>query len=217
MTRQESFKRKVRARMVETGERYMAARHQLIEQSTRADSDAWVSEPEHSDEAIYDATGRDWNEWRRLIDEGPGRNAEHGAIVAYVMEEHGVNGWWAQSVTVGYERITGIRLPHQMADGTFTASKTRTIEVDGEALKEMLFDNAARADLFPGITTEMRSVPTTKVPRIGIGPGVAQISIEPKPGGRATVTVAHEKLPQAGDVDLWKAYWTEWLTALDES
>lgn len=175
-----------------------------------------MSQPEHSNETILVATGRDWNEWCRLIDDGPGRNAEHGALVAYVIEEHGVEGWWAQSVTVGYERITGNRLPHQMADGTFTAGKTRTIDVDGDALREMLFDDEARADLFPGITTEMRSKPMAKVPRIAIGPGVAQISIAPKPGGRATVIIAHERLPEAADVELWKAYWTEWLTALDE-
>lgn len=215
MTRQESFKRRVRTRMAKTGERYMESRRRLIERA--ADDYGWVSEPEHSNEVILDATGKDWDEWRRIIDQGPGREASHTAIVEHVMKAHGVGGWWAQSVAVGYERITGIRLPHQMADGTFTAGKTRTIEVDGDALREMLYDSDSRGDLFPGLTTEMRSKPTAKVPRIGIGPGVAQISIEPKADGRATVTIAHEKLPAPEDVEQWKAYWTEWLEALDVS
>lgn len=215
MTRQESFKHRVRARMAKTGERYMEARRQLIERG--ASDHRWASEPEHTNGVILDATGKGWDDWRRIIDEGPGRQAPHSAIVEHVMKEYGVGGWWAQSVAVGYERITGIRLPHQMADGTFTASKTRTIEVDGDALREMLYDSDAREDLFPGFATEMRSKPTAKVPRIGIGPGIAQISIEPKADGRTTLTVAHEKLPTPEDVEQWRAYWTEWLEALAAS
>lgn len=215
MTRQESFKRRVRARMAETGERYTTARSQLLEDPT--DEQTWVSDPEHSNDVILDATGKSWNDWQSLIDRGPGPNAAHGEIVDFVREQHDIGGWWAQSVAVGYERITGIRLPHQMADGTFTAGKAKTVDVDGDALKAMLYDDQARSDLFGGLPTEMRSKPGVKVPRIGIGPGVAQIAIEPKADGRATITIAHEKLPSPDDVELWKGYWAEWLDAIDES
>jgi hypothetical protein len=200
--------------MAKTGERYTTARRHLVEDS--AGETGWVSHPEHSDKVILDATGKGWDDWRSLIDEGAGPDADHGAIVDLVMEQ-GIGGWWAQSVAVGYERITGIRLPHQMADGTFTASKTKTVAIDGEALRAMLYDDEARSDLFGGLDTEMRSRPGVKTPRIGIGPGIAQIAVEPKAGGRATVTVAHEKLPSPQDVELWKDYWSEWLEAIDES
>ena len=73
-----------------------------------------------SDDAVREATGRGWDEWVALIEEWGGHGDGHGAIARWV-EEQGVDGWWAQTVTVGFERITGIRLPHQMADGTFTA------------------------------------------------------------------------------------------------
>lgn len=217
MTRQESFKRRIRARMEKAGERYGAARRALIQQADGTGSRRWVSAPSMSDEALRGATGRGWDEWCDLIDEWPGDASDHGAIVAFVQEEHGVPGWWAQTVAVGYERITGLRLLYQRPDGTFNAGKSRTVTADAEMLRAMLYDDADRADLFPGMETELRSAPTTKVPRIAIGPGVAQIALEPRPDGRVKVTISHERLPGPEYVDQWKAYWTEWLEALDES
>jgi hypothetical protein len=200
--------------MAKTGEKYVAARRQLIESS--AESDEWVSYPEASEEAVQEATGKSWDEWRAIIDAGPGRDAAHGHIVDYVVAQ-GVDGWWAQSVAVGYERISGIRLPHQMADGTFTAGKTKTVTIDTAELRAMIFDDEARDDLFPGLGTALRSKPEAKVPRIRIGPGVAQVAIEEKPEGRATVTIAHEKLPSPEEVESWKAYWSGWLDTIDEA
>jgi len=217
MTTQETFKRRIRARMAKTGERYGAARRVLIEHRTPADGGrTWVAEPEMGDDVIREHTGRGWDEWCDLIDRWPGHTDGHAAIVGHVAEQ-GVDGWWAQSVTVGYERITGLRVRHQRADGTFEASKSKTIAVDVDAVRAMLLDPEGRADLFPGFETELRSKPTTKSLRVAIGPGVALFDFAPRSDGRVTATVAHQKLPAAADVDEWKAYWSDWLDALDES
>ena len=45
------------------------------------------------------------------------------------MEKYKVPGWWAQTVTVGYERIKGLRAVGQRRDGTFEANKSRTFAV----------------------------------------------------------------------------------------
>lgn len=122
MTRNETFKRRIRARMAKTGEKYGAARRVLIDQAATRGTRSWASQPQQSDEVIRDNTGRGWDEWRELIEAWPGNTDGHGAVAAWLQQEHGVDGWWAQSVTVGWERISGRRLPHQMADGTFTAN-----------------------------------------------------------------------------------------------
>lgn len=210
MTRQESFKRRIRARMEKTGEKYAAARRSLIEQTGQT---GWVSEPELSDDSVRAATGRGWDEWCALIDLDPGRDVGHSAIAAHLVEHHGVDGWWAQTVTVGYERIRGIRLKYQMADGTFTASKSKTVPVDHELLRKTLLED--RDDLFPGIDTELRSKPTSKTVRLAIGPGTAEIALDPTNDGRTKVSVAHAKLPTAADVEAWRGYWGEWLEALE--
>lgn len=221
MTTNESFKKRVRARMAKTGEKYGAARRVLLEQGAARAGDrdprAWVSDPGHPDERVRERTGRSWDEWRELIDASPVAGDGHGAVATWLQQEHDVDGWWAQAVTVGWERITGRRLPHQMADGTFTANRTATIATDPAALRELLLDEAARADLFPGMATELRSRPTSRTVRLELPDGVAEIAMDPRDDGRVTVSVAHAKLGAPEDVVRWKAFWGEWLEALDDA
>ena len=178
---------------------------------------AWAAQPQQSDELIRDNTGRGWNEWCDLIEAWPGHTAGHGAIAGWLQQEHDVDGWWAQAITVGWERISGRRLPHQMADGTFTANTSATVRIDAAALRQMLLDDDRRAALFPGNDAELRSRPTSKNIRVRLNQGVAEIAISPRDGGRATVTVAHAKLASPDQVPFWKAYWADWLAALDDS
>ena len=217
MTKQETFKRRVRARMAKTGERYGAARRVLIDRAGNTRGRTWAAEPETSDETVRSATNRGWNEWADILDPWPGRSEGHTAMAGYLRDEHGLDGWWAQSVTVGYERISGLRLPYQQPDVTFSAGKWRTVTVDAAALRAMLLDDGDRTDLFPGFETELRSRPTSKVLRIAIGPGTAQVAIDPQAGGKTKVSVVHDHLPTTGDVETWKDYWSDWLEAIDET
>jgi hypothetical protein len=232
MTRQESFKRRVRERMERTGERYGAARRALLggfADTATVDRGAIgslgrvrASEPEVDDLSVKRATGRDWDEWCDLIDAWPGNDRGHAAIAAYVAEAHGVDGWWGQGVTVGYERITGRRVPNQMADGSFSAGKTRTVTVDLAALRSLLVDDADRSALFPGLETHLRSKPGSKALRVGVAIddhaiGSALFSFTPKADGRVMINVSHDGLPDAAAVERCKQYWTDWLAAIDET
>ncbi|MFE5336034.1 DUF4287 domain-containing protein [Isoptericola sp. NPDC056573] len=224
MTTQESFKKRVRARMATTGEKYGAARRTLLAQAappSAAGTRAWVSEPDLSDDTIRESTGRGWDEWVALVDAGPGRGAGHTAVAAWLVDAHGVSGWWAQSVTVGYERITGLRVPGQRPDGTFSVSRSRLTDVDRDALRALLDDEAGRADLVPGLTLAPRSRPGVKSPRFGVSDGdgehgVAMFSLDPA-GSRLRLTVTHERLGSAAKAELWKAHWADWLAALDDA
>jgi hypothetical protein len=231
MTTQESFKRRVRERMEKTGERYGAARRALLGGFADTTSTGTatasggprirVSEPEVDDLSIKRATGRDWDEWCDLLDAWPGNDRGHTAIAAHVAETYGVDGWWGQGVTVGYERITGRRVVNQMADGTFSAGKTRTVTVDLAALRSLIVSDEDRVVLFPGLDTNLRSKPGSKALRLGVaidgqGVGSALFSITPKPDGRVMVNVSHDGLPDAASVDQWKQYWADWLAAIDE-
>lgn len=202
--------------MEKTGEKYGAARRVLIEQASSGAGRTWVASPEMSDDAVQAATGRGWDEWCDLIDAWPGHADGHAAIARHLQDEYEVDGWWAQTVTVGWERITGVRLPHQMPDGTFTANKSRTVTVDADLLRKTLLHDEDRADLFPGLDPELRSRPTSKAIRLEVGPGVAQIGIDELPDGRAKLTIQHARLPEFGDVERWKSFWDEWLDAVDD-
>lgn len=225
MTKQESFKRRVRSRMAKTGEKYGAARRVLLEQANVRHGTGgrkWVSQPEVSDQRVLDATGRGWDEWCDIIDAWPQHVDGHPAVAAWLESHHHLSGWWSQGVTGGWERITGRRLPGQMPDGTFTANKSKTVEVDAAVLRTLLLDDEHRADLFPGQLVALLSKPSAKAIRLGIGDTVARLSLTDKspaaPGAkRAAVSVQHSKLADADAIDEWKFYWDEWLDAIDES
>ncbi|HEY7564027.1 MAG TPA: hypothetical protein VIA81_03800 [Acidimicrobiia bacterium] len=218
MTKQESFKDRIRARMEKTGERFTAARRVLIEQASKVSNQrGWVTEPELTDEVILANTGKNWDGWTALLDSWGASAKGHTAIAAHLTDELGVDGWWAQSVTHGYERIKGLRLRYQQHDGTFTANKSKTIRMKQTTLRRMLVTEEGRGDLFPDFQTDLRSGPTAKAIRIAIGPGVAQFYLEPASEGRVKVTVAHERLGSTEDAELWKKYWSEWLDELDQS
>ena len=219
MTKQEHFKQRIRARMTKTGERYGAARRALIDQSAgrTGGTRRWVSQPEVHDASVTEHTGRGWEEWCDIIEAWPGHVDGHAAIAAHVHDTYDLTHWWSQAVTIGWERITGRRVVNQRSDGTFGTSKTRTVTVDHDELRAALFDDAERAELFPGLDTEMRSKPTTKVPRVAFPEGVVLVTMTPVDGGRVRVNVAHDGLDSPAAVDEWKAYWTDWLEAVDES
>lgn len=234
MTKQESFKRSVRARMAETGEKYGAARRALIERSSGRDAGAgrsqpWVEQPETSDQAVREATGRGWDEWCDLIDSWPERTQGHAAMAARMGRDHLDSGWWAQSVVVGYERIRGLRVPYLRADGTFAASVTRTITTDPDRLRAELLDPATGAAIAASangptrsgepLEVELRSRPESKSIRWAIHPdqGRVRFAIDAVDDGRARVSIQHERLDSTAAVERWKDFWAVWLASRDES
>lgn len=170
-----------------------------------------------ADDALRAATGKGWDDWRAVMTAWPGHDGGHAAVAGYLSAEHGVDGWWAQSITVGWERRTGRRAKHQRQDGTFEVSTSRTVTVDAEELRRLLRSDNDRAALFPGLATKLRSRPGSKDVRFTLGPGHALVSFTDRPDGRTRVTVTFAKLTHADQVDPWRVYWRGWLTALDEA
>ena len=182
----------------------------------------WAAEPVQSDEKIRENTGHGWDEWADLIDAGPGRLAGHTAIAAWVHSDHGVPGWWAQGVTVGYERIAGLRLPGQMPDGSFSVSRSRVLALPAALLRETLLDEGCRVELFPGLDTVLRSKPAAKALRFAASLGGRPLgsllfSADPLPDGRLRVSVTHDKLPTFDDGEQWKRFWADWLAAVADA
>jgi hypothetical protein len=117
MTTDKARKRAVRSRMQKTGERYAAARRHVVHDDVRPGLPPRVAEPGMSEAAILKGTGRSWDEWFRILDAWDASTHNHTEIARYVNAELGVDGWWSQSVTVGYERARGMRAPNQRPEG----------------------------------------------------------------------------------------------------
>jgi len=131
MTKERSFKRRVRERMSKTGERYTTARSQVVQKRDRLESTRLSDTTDRpSDDKVLDVTGKKWDTWFSVLDEWGARERKHGETAGYLSEEHSVPGWWAQAITMWYERSRGLRLKHQQADG-FTVYASKTIAVPG--------------------------------------------------------------------------------------
>src|SRR5213594_2728845 len=131
MPTNKDFKRLVRRRMHKTGESYTSARAQLLEmgssktQRTTAPVD-YAKLAGVSDTALKARTGCTWERWVKALDRVEADTWPHRQIAAYVHEKYKVPGWWAQTVTVGYERIKGLRAIGQRRGGGFEATKSKT-------------------------------------------------------------------------------------------
>ncbi len=132
------------------------------------------------------------------------------------MEEHEVDGWWAQSITGAYEQERGIRVPGQMADGTYTANASKTVGVPVQMLFEAFRNEVMREGWLGSIELTIRTVRPGKSLTAAWDDGSSRITVAfiPKGEEKSQVALAHEKIPDAQRTDELKAFWQERLNAL---
>ncbi|MDQ3982558.1 MAG: DUF4287 domain-containing protein [Actinomycetota bacterium] len=163
-------------------------------------------------------TGRAWDEWFELLDGWGARDRKHPEIVRWLVEEHGVDGWWAQSVTVAYEQERGMRAPGQRADGTYSVSGSKTVEVPVQRLFEAFEDEALRERWLGRHDLTVRTVRPGKSMTAAWTDGSTRltISFEAKGEAKSQVALAHERIADAARADDLKAFWRERMKELKE-
>ena len=198
MTRQKTFKRRVRERMGKTGESYTAARRMLIANGDRPDVTMTQFEPPVADERVVEATGHGWQAWFAVLDEWGAPTHTHTEIARWLREEHGVDGWYAQSITVGYERARGIRAPGEHADG-FAITASRTIAVQVERLFDTFEDPRLRERWLPGADLRTRTATAPRSARYDWEDGSTRVIVgfEDLGESKSRVSLSHERLPDA--------------------
>ena len=102
-----------------------------------------VQSPSISDERMREATGRIRVDWHGLLDAAGASGWGHTQIARWLVDEHGVDGWWAQGITVGFEQARGMRQPGQQADGTFSTSVTKTIRAPKAAVLQAIVETVS--------------------------------------------------------------------------
>jgi Activator of Hsp90 ATPase homolog 1-like protein len=211
MPKNKDLKRLARSRMKKTGESYTAARAELIKKSTQD----FAERAGTSDLVVSAKTGRTWEEWVRLLDARGARSMIHRDIAAYLYEEQGVPGWWAQTVTVGYERIRGLRDVGQRRSGEYEASKSKTLPVPLRKLFRAFTVARTREVWLPGVKWTVRSTVPDKSIRVTWDDGTAvELYFVPKGREKTQVAVQHRKLRNKAQATKAKAYWGERLDGL---
>jgi hypothetical protein len=214
MPQQKDLKRIVRARMQKTGESYTAARSQVVKQSVPPD--ARLAElAGMSGDAVKAKTGRNWKEWVRELDAIGAASMPHRDIAQRV-HEYGVPGWWTQTVTVGYERIRGLREIGQRRDTrTFEASKSKTFAVPVSRLYRAFAHGPTRKRWLPGVEMKVRTSVRDKSMRITWPDGTSvHAYFVGKGPQKSQLAVQHVGLADRKDAAARKEYWSERLEAL---
>jgi len=218
MTTQKLFKRRVRERMSRTGESYTAARRHAARTRDRlaaTRSDLTGATELASDERISEVTGRSWAAWLSLLDDWGARQRKRGQTVDYLIAEHAVPHWWAQTIAAGYERTRGLRLKHQQPGG-FTIYASRTVGVPIEVLYRAFTDDRMRATWLTDGSMSLRTSRAGLDARFdwGGGPTRVYVAFESKGPAKATAFVAHERLPDPDAAEAAKFAWKQRLVAL---
>lgn len=168
-----------------------------------------------SDQALIEATGADWKTWLALLDERGAVGLDHAAIARMVMEEFEIDGWWAQSITVGYEQERGLREPGQRADGTYSATASKTVGAPITTAFEHVADPESQAQWLGGLELSQRSASPPKSVRFDASDGSRVFANLTAKGEAATaVQVEIAKLASAEDAEAAKAAWKARLERL---
>jgi hypothetical protein len=229
MPRQKDLKRLVRARMKKTGEAYTAARAQIIKKPKSKPSArlaaALSSAPKQeyaelagmSDASIKAKTGCTWERWVKALDHHGAQKMSHRDIAELVTKTYKVGDWWSQTVTVGYERIKGLRARGQRRDGSYEATKSRTFDVPVTRLFDAWADKSVRDRWLSDANVKVRTATAPKSIRLGLADGsIVAVGFLPKGKTKSAVALSQMKLPDRETASRLKQYWSEQLDALGE-
>ncbi|MFC8127632.1 hypothetical protein [Streptomyces sp. NPDC057302] len=177
-----------------------------------------------SSEALREATGKDWPQWFEALDSWGATSRDHTAIARHVREDHGVDGWYAQSVAVGYEQERGLREVGQSSTGQWRTSGSKTITASPARVIEAFADDDVRHCWLPEVDFTLRTHRPAKSVTADFKNTTSQdtpgattrisVTLTVKGPEKTVVGVGHEKLRDAAEVAAYKVFWRERLADL---
>jgi len=170
-----------------------------------------------SDKAVKEATGRDWKRWVKELDAIDATSMPHREIAAYIHDKWEISVWWAQTVTVGYERIRGQREIGQRRSGAYEANKSKTLPVPITKLYGAFSVARTRDGWLPGVEMTVRKATPDKSMRIAWEGGTSvEVYFTSKGESKSQVAIQHRNLATKSEAAKMKDFWSERLGALAE-
>jgi len=248
MTQAKKLKKRIRARARKTGESYTSARRHVV--ATRATRGAAPAAPAReaaktpagpkpagpgklagSEARLVQKTGHGWSHWFSTLDAFDRSAKGHTAAARHLAEDHGVDGWYAQMITVEYERARGLRAQNQRGTGDYEVSVSKVLPVSVRDAARALADRRQRGDWLPAGGAEIRAAlegalagsKTVRLREQGdarfhyrTDAATVDIVILPKPKGRSAFVTSTTKLASPEDVERHRAAWRKALEALKQ-
>jgi uncharacterized protein YndB with AHSA1/START domain len=236
MPKHKDLKRLIRGRMQKTGESYTTARLHILQSNgvlkgpitktptAKAPAVKTLSQeppPNYaaitrmSDESVRKATGCTWERWVKALDRDQAFQMSHREIAVHIHQKYKTPSWWTQMVTVGYERIRGLREVGQKRGGEYEISKSKTIAVPLRKPYAAFSSPRARARWLAGVKLTVRSATPQKAMRLRWDDDTpVEVTFASRGKAKSQVAVQHGKLPTKSDAERKKAFWAERLEAL---
>jgi uncharacterized protein YndB with AHSA1/START domain len=149
---------------------------------------------ERSGDAVRQATGRGWEEWRLLLDAAGASALDHRAIIGLLALHHPeLSSWWRQWITTEYRRVHGLRQVGETAAAGFQIGVRATVPASADAVWRLL---AHRPELWLGDGSGVRLEPGAPY-RVGAGPG------GPPASGTIRVAVPGDRVRLSWHPDDW--------------
>ncbi len=213
MPRNKDLKRLVRSRQKRTGESYTNARRQILQKRPLAPPD-YPAVAGMSDEAVARSTHRAWKDWVAFLDQRGAHTWSHREIARYLQQDIHLTPWWSQTVTVGYERIKGLRAKNQRHGGSFEINKSKTLPFSIETLYGA-FQAARRRHWLGDFELELRKSKRLQSMLARCPDGTPlQIHFVDKGPNKSQVQLQHGGLVSKKKAEEMRAFWTERLTVL---
>src|SRR5205085_12132699 len=110
-----------------------------------------------------------------------------------------------QTVTVGYERIKGLRTRGQQRDGSYGASKSRTFDAPVDTLFHAWANASIRKRWLTDAGVKVRTATPPKSMRLGFADGtIVAVGFIAKGASKSSVAIEHTKLPDQATADRLK-------------
>lgn len=221
MPTNKDFKRLVRSRMRKTGEAYTTARARLLDKKPQpttpptATATDYAARAGMSDGALKAKTGCTWEKWVRSLDRVGADRWSHRDIARYIHDTYKTSSWWSQNVTVGYERIKGLRDRGQLRGGGYRANKSRTFALPLSRLYRAINDRVRGGSWPSGMACTLRTrVKDRSIRLTDPDGGLVLLQFAGKGRGRSQVQVEHGSLADRAAALRLKQFWGERLHAL---
>ncbi|HEU4724392.1 MAG TPA: SRPBCC domain-containing protein [Candidatus Eisenbacteria bacterium] len=195
-----------------------------------------AAEAKISDEAVETRTGKSWAQWFRILDRWGAAAKGHKATAAWLHDERDLPPWWAQMVTVRYERERGLRQVNERADG-FAVSVSRLMAATPARVFDAItkpadlsrwFTRGARANVEVGGAYSNRDgdrgrfLAVARPRRLRMtwenenhAPGtIVEFAISATTGAKSRVEVTHARLASKRDAATMKEAWSWALDSL---
>lgn len=159
-------------------------------------------------QAVHEATGKTHDEWHEVLLAAGAADWKHKQIAEHLVNDLGVDGWWAQGITVDFEQRVQGRQPGQRADGTFESAVRRTIPLGQKEALELVA--ASVAERYGEPSAKSMTLRTPNVRFVGDDARVL-VDAQPSKESGTSVGITVSKLTSADELATAKAWATEVL------